>query len=227
MIPTSATKTRSVTAAIGSAIAAAIAASSRSRAANASTRSPRSDSLRLAARISSRTVPIGTCSPCHSARPQRSMTTSGAPLTVTKCGSCRIPPASESGRSWKVAMNLYSESNGTSARRGSASRVSRGVGAHLRGQHHEGRLGRIADDRLVIGDGGVGAQDQAQRQAAEVRQLPSGHAQDRAGLLVAGALDPEPVAAGQHRGRRHRVHRQRAGLVGVDDASSRRGSRRR
>ena len=32
--------------------------------------------------------------------------------------------ASQSGRSWKVAMNLYSESNGTSARRGRASRVS-------------------------------------------------------------------------------------------------------
>ena len=43
-IPTSATMTRSVTAAIGSASAAVIAVSSRSRAANASTRSPRSDS---------------------------------------------------------------------------------------------------------------------------------------------------------------------------------------
>jgi hypothetical protein len=35
-----------------------------------------------------------------------------------------IPPPNQSGRSWKVAMNLYSESNGTSARRGRASRVS-------------------------------------------------------------------------------------------------------
>ena len=124
MMPTSATKIRSVTAAIGSASAADIAASSRSRAAKASTRSPRSESWRLAARISSRTAVSGTCSPCHSARPQRSMTTSGAPFTVTKCGCCKIPPSSRPGRSWKVAMNLYSESNGTSARRGSASRVS-------------------------------------------------------------------------------------------------------
>ena len=123
-IPTSATKTRSVTAAIGSASAAVIVASSMSLAANASTRSPRSDSLRLAARSSSRTVPIGTCWPCHRARSQRSRTTSGAPLTVTRCGCWTTGPASQSGRSWKVAMNLYSESNGTSARRGRASRVS-------------------------------------------------------------------------------------------------------
>ncbi len=44
--------------------------------ANARTRSPRSDSLRLAARSSSRTVPIGTRWPCHRARSQRSRTTS-------------------------------------------------------------------------------------------------------------------------------------------------------
>ena len=123
-IPTSATKTRPVTAAIGSASAAAISVSSRSRAANASTRSPRSDSLRLAARISSRTVPTGTTSPCHSACAQRWSTTSGAPFTDMKCDCWTIGPASQPGRSWKVAMNLYSESNGTSARRGMASRVS-------------------------------------------------------------------------------------------------------
>jgi len=33
-----------------------------------------------------------------------------------------------------------------------------GVHAHLRGQHHERRLGRITDDRPVISDGGIGAQ---------------------------------------------------------------------
>jgi hypothetical protein len=52
------------------------------------------------------------------------MTTSGAPLTVVKCCAFRIPRVSHSGRSWKVAMNLYSESNGTSARRGRLRRVS-------------------------------------------------------------------------------------------------------
>ena len=122
-IPTSATKTRSVTAAIGSASAAVIAVSSRSRAAKARTRSPRSDSCRLAARISSRTVAIGTTSPCHNAVAQRCSTTSGAPFTLMRCRWAMIPPVSHSGRSWKVAMNLYSESNGTSARRGTDSRV--------------------------------------------------------------------------------------------------------
>ena len=34
-----------------------------------------------------------------------------------------IPPVIWLDRSWKVAMNLYAESNGTSARRGRASRV--------------------------------------------------------------------------------------------------------
>ena len=92
-----------------------------------------------------------------------------------------------------------------------------GVHAHLRGQHHERRLGRVADDRPVVADGGVGAQHQAQGQVAEVRRLRPGHAQDRAGLDVAGAFDLEPVAAAQHGGRGHRVHRQRAGLVAVDD----------
>jgi hypothetical protein len=91
-----------------------------------------------------------------------------------------------------------------------------GVGAHLRGEYHEGRLRRVADDRLVVADGGIGAQRQALGQAAEVRQLASGYPQDRAGLLVAGTLDLEPFTAGQHRGRRHRVHGQRAGLVAVD-----------
>jgi len=86
MIPTSATMTRSVTAAIGSASAAVISASSRSRAANASTRRPRSDSCRLAVRISSRTVPTGTTSPCHSAEAQCARTTSGAPFTLVKWG---------------------------------------------------------------------------------------------------------------------------------------------
>ena len=57
----------------------------------------------------------------------------------------------------------------------------------------------------------------------EVRRLGPRHAQDRAVLLVAGAFDLEPVAAGQHGGRGHRVQRQRAGLVGVDDGGPAQG----
>ena len=98
-----------------------------------------------------------------------------------------------------------------------------GVHAHLRGQHHERRLGRVADDRPVVADGGIGAQHQAQGQVAEVGRLRPGHAQDRAGLGVAGAFDLEPVTAAQHGGRGHRVHRQRAGLVAVDDGGPAQG----
>ena len=222
-IPTSATKTRSVTAAIGSASAADIAASSMSLAANASTRSPRSDSLRLAARISSRTVPIGTCWPCHRARSQRSRTTSGAPLTVTRCGCCDdragqpVRAVVEGGHELVLGVERHLGPAG----QGFAGLL--GVHAHLRGQHHERRLGRVADDRPVVADGGVGAQHQAQGQVAEVRRLRPGHAQDRAGLGVAGAFDLEPVTAAQHGGRGHRVHRQRAGLVGVDDGGPAQG----
>ena len=52
------------------------------------------------------------------------MTMSGAPFTLMKWGSWRTPPAIQSGRSWNVAMNLYSESNGTVVRRGRVRRVS-------------------------------------------------------------------------------------------------------
>jgi hypothetical protein len=85
-------------AAIGSAIAAAMAASSTSLAANASTRSPRSDSWRLAATISSRTVATGMIWPCHGAREQRWSTTSGAPLTEVKCGCWTTGPDSQRPR---------------------------------------------------------------------------------------------------------------------------------
>ena len=69
---------------------------------------------------------------------------------------------------------------------------------------------------LVVGDGGVAAQHEPERQAGEVGRRRAGDAEDGAGLLVAAAFDLVPVAAGQHRRRRHGVHRQRAGLVAVD-----------
>ncbi len=151
MMPTSATSTRSSTAPIGSATAAAIAASSRSRAANARTRSPCSESFWLAARMSSRTSAIGTCSPCQSACVQRSSDDVGCALDASRSAARRrIRAASHSGRSWNVAMNLYSESNGTSARRGSAAPGLLGVDAHLGGEHHERGLGRVADDGAVV-----------------------------------------------------------------------------
>ena len=90
------------------------------------------------------------------------------------------------------------------------------VGAHLRGEDDQGGLGRVADDRLVIGHRGVAAQREPQRQAPEIGKLRAGHPEDRAGLAVAAALHLEPISAGQHRGRGHLVQRQRPGLVAVD-----------
>ncbi len=124
MMPTREIMIRSCTSPIGSSVAARIVSSESGRAAKARTRRPFSDSCWLASSSSWRTCSIGTVSPCHSACEQRSMTTSGAPLTVMKCGSVSSGRSMWAGRSWNVAMNLYSESNGTSAMRGNARRVS-------------------------------------------------------------------------------------------------------
>ena len=170
-----------MTAAIGSASAADIAASSRSRAANASTRSPRSDSCRLAARISSRTRADRHLLPV----PQRVAAALDDDVGRTlHAGEVRLaagsPPVSHSGRSWNVAMNLYSESNGTSARRGSGVAGLLGVDAHLRGQHDEGRLGRVADDRPVVADGGVACTASGPRARRwKSGSVAAGHAEDR------------------------------------------------
>ena len=53
-------------------------------------------------------------------------------------------------------MNLYSESNGTSARRGYARRVSSASTPSLAEDHERG-LGRVADDCAVVGYGSVAA----------------------------------------------------------------------
>ena len=90
------------------------------------------------------------------------------------------------------------------------------VGAHFRGEDDQGGLGRVADDRLVIGDRGVAAQRQTERQAPEIGELLPGHTEDRPGLAVAAALHLEPISAGQHRGSGHLVQRQRPRLVAVD-----------
>src|SRR6266516_175895 len=107
MIPTSATMTRSVTAGIGSASAAVIASSSRSRAANASTRSPRSDSWLYAesngtsarrdsdSRFCSASTPIFAASPTNAASVGSPMTDPSSP-TVASVQSTR-----PSARRWK------------------------------------------------------------------------------------------------------------------------------
>ena len=95
-----------------------------------------------------------------------------------------------------------------------------GVDTDLGGQHDQCCFGRVADDRLVVGHRGVTAQDETERQPGEVGRRGAGSAEDGAGLLVAAALDLVPVAPGQHRRRRHGVHRQGAGFVAVDHRRS-------
>ena len=114
-------------------------------------------------------------------------------------------------------MNLYSESNGTSARRGSASRVSSAsTPIFAASTTNAASVG----SPMTAPSSPTVASVHSTRPSARRRKsgrLAAAHAEDRAGLLVAGALDLEPVTAGQHRGRGHRVHGQRAGLVAVDD----------
>ena len=144
-----------------------MASSGRSRAAKASTRRPFSDSCRLASSSSSRTWSIGTCSPCHSAGVHRSMTTSGAPLTVMKWGSWRTPPVHPLRpvveRRHELVLGV--ERHGRPRGKGAAGLL--GVDSDLGGQHDERRLGGVADDRLVVGDGGVAAQHEAEREAVK------------------------------------------------------------
>ena len=113
MMPTIPTNCSSPTKDIGSATTAA-SSPVRSRTANARTRSPFSDICRFAARILSRTSGIGTVPLSVSMVVHRSSTTSGPPLTSS---INRVPPVG-AGTLWKVAMNLYAESKGTSAARG-------------------------------------------------------------------------------------------------------------
>ena len=93
-----------------------------------------------------------------------------------------------------------------------------GVDAHLGGQHDERRLGRVADDVAVVADRRVAVETEPERQAGPVRRRRPGDRRDRAGLAVALALDREPIAVAVHGRDHHLVHRERAGLVGVDRA---------
>ncbi len=54
------------------------------------------------------------------------------------------------------------------------------IGAHLRGEHHQRRLGGIAHHRSVTVDGGIAAERQAQREPFEVGRLGAGDAENRA-----------------------------------------------
>ena len=64
-------------------------------------------------------------------------------------------------------MNLYSESNGTSATRGNAARVSSMSSPPLAAEHDQRALGRVADQGLPV-EHGVGAQHHRQQVGVEV-----------------------------------------------------------
>ena len=93
-----------------------------------------------------------------------------------------------------------------------------GVGAELGGEHDQGRLGRVADDLAVVGHRGVAGQRQGERERAEVGYGAPGRGPHLALLAVAATLDRVPVAGEEELRRRHLVHREGAGLVGVDRA---------
>ena len=115
MMPTMPTNARSWVSDIGSAAIWPVCASSTSRAAKASTRRPFSPIRAFAASMPARACSIGTWLPLSGPPDwvQRASTTSGPPLTSSITWS-----TPSTGNRWKVAMNLYSESNGTSAIRG-------------------------------------------------------------------------------------------------------------
>ena len=97
----------------------------------------------------------------HSALAHRSMTTSGAPFTVTKCGCLRSPPASQSGPVVEGRHELVLGVERHLRPAGERPPGLLGVDADLGREDDERGLGRVADDRLVVGDRGVGAQARA------------------------------------------------------------------
>ena len=155
------------------------------------------------------------------------MTTSGAPFTVMKCGVLE-DPAGQPVRAVverRHELVLGVERHLRAPRQRAAGLL--GVDAHLRGEHDQGRLGRVADDRLVVAT--VASLHSVRPSARRLKSGSSAPATPRIapGLAVAPALDVIPVAAGEHRGRGHRVQRQRPGLVAVDHGRPAQASRRR
>ena len=98
------------------------------------------------------------------------MSTSGAPFTKQRTTSRPL----RSVMRWNVAMNLYSESNGTSATRGVARTGPVEVDPALGRQHDQRTLGRVADQVARLVEAGVRAQRHRQERVVEVdRETPS------------------------------------------------------
>ena len=178
MMPTRATNIRSLTSAIGVASAVAMSASSTSRAAKARTRSPCLDSSSLAASRSAR-----TCVDRHQGTtPQRLAAAVEHHVGRALHGhDVRLGQHAPAEPVRSVVDRGHELVLGVERHLGAAGKgVPRlfGVDADLGREHHERRLGRITDDGPVVGDGGVAAQRETQRQATEVGRRAAGGAQD-------------------------------------------------
>ncbi len=102
------------------------------------------------------------------------------------------------------------------ARRGYRSRVDLGTDATLAGEHHQGTLGRIADQLPVAGDR-VRGQHHGQQELLEVLIVEvATFVEDGAGRAVARAADLVATAHRGHLDGGHLVEGEGAGLVGVD-----------
>ena len=156
-----------------------------------------------------------TCEPLNGppAMVQRASTTSGAALDELDDALAAVDGDAVERRHELV---VGVERHLGQARVGAARLL--GVDAELGRQHDERGLGRVADDAAVVGDGRVAVEHEPEGEPGEVGHRGAGDRPDRAGLAVALALDGEPRAGGVERRDHHLVHRQRAGLVGVDRA---------
>ena len=224
IMPAMPTKARPWVIAIGSAFIASTSSSAIRRVANASTRRPFSPMRALAASSSARTSAIGTCEPLSGPPDSRAAIEHDVGAALDQLDDVLDPVdghAVEGGHELVGGVERH-----LGQPRVGAPRLL-GVHAELRRQHDERRLGRVADHGAVVGDRGVGVEREPEREAGEVGHRDARDRLDRAGLLVALAGDREPVAARVEGRDHHLVHRQRAGLVGVDRRSSRRASRRR
>lgn len=92
------------------------------------------------------------------------------------------------------------------------------VDADLCREYNKRGLGRVADNLSGIGDGGVAVKAETVGEQREIRRRLARYLRDSSDLGVTLALDEVPPAMDVQRPHRHLVHRQRAGLIGVDGA---------
>ena len=182
-----------------------------SRVATASTRRPSPASRSFSARTRSSAPSAGTFEPSASRIcDERASSTSGAPLTKQRT---TLRPLSSI--SWNVAMNLYSESNGTSPTRGKRRLVSSTSSPPFAASTTSAAsVGSptISPSRtaasLASAIGSRNGSSEVSVSPAMRRILPVGR--------VALALDRVAAPDDDELARRHLVERQRAGLVGAD-----------